>query len=77
MDGKLSVFGSVNLDMRSIWLNFEISLFVYGRKATGQLRDLQQRYIEQSDMLDLTAWRKRPRVQRLVENTLRLFGPLL
>ncbi len=77
VDGMLCVFGSVNLDMRSIWLNFEISLFVYGRKATGQLRDLQQRYIEQSDMLDLTAWRKRPRVQRLVENTLRLFGPLL
>ena len=77
VDRKLCVFGSVNLDMRSIWLNFEISLFVYGVNATRPVRDLQQRYIEQSDMLDLTAWRKRPYTHRLVENTLRLFGPLL
>jgi len=77
VDRKLCVFGSVNLDMRSIWLNFEISLFIYGRKATGHVRDLQQRYIEQSDMLDLTTWRKRPYANRLVENTFRLFGPLL
>lgn len=77
VDRKLCVFGSVNLDMRSIWLNFEISLFVYGMNATGRVRDLQQRYIAQSDMLDLTAWRKRPYANRLVENTLRLFGPLL
>jgi len=77
VDGAISVFGSVNLDMRSIWLNFEISLFVYGRGVAARLRELQDSYLARSDLLDLDTWRKRPRVHRLAENTLRLFGPLL
>ena len=77
VDGELSIFGSVNLDMRSLWLNFEISLFVYDREFTDRLRSLQQHYLEDSKFVDLEAWRQRPAHHRLAENTLRLFGPLL
>jgi len=77
VDGELSVFGSVNLDMRSLWLNYEISLFVYDTAFTQRLRALQQSYIEDSDRLELAAWRRRPTLHRLTEDALRLASPLL
>jgi len=77
IDGDMSVFGSVNLDMRSLWLNFEISLLVYDRDFTRRLRSLQDRYLDDADRLDLDAWRQRPAWRRFAENTCRLLGPLL
>lgn len=77
VDGELSVFGSVNLDMRSLWLNFEISLFVYHGAFTDELRALQQRYLAVSRLLDRDAWQRRPRRRRFAENACRLLGPLL
>jgi cardiolipin synthase len=71
------VLGSVNLDMRSLWLNFEISLLVYDRELTGRLRSLQGTYLRDSRRLDLDVWRRRPAWRRFVENTCRLAGPLL
>lgn len=77
IDGATSIFGSVNLDMRSMWLNFEISLLVYDEAFTGRLRALQHAYRDRSDLLDPEVWRRRPAWRRLVENTFRLVGPLL
>jgi cardiolipin synthase len=77
VDDSISIFGSVNFDMRSLWLNFEISLFVYDRDFTSQLKNLQQTYLGKSTTLDLETWRQRPLWQLLAENTLRLIGPLL
>lgn len=77
VDGEMSVFGSVNLDMRSLWLNFEISMFAYCPEFTVRLRQLQQTYIDDSDRLSLDAWRRRPFSQRFAEDTMRLLSPLL
>ena len=77
IDGKFSVFGSVNLDMRSLWLNFEISYFVYDEDFTTRLCDLQNRYLEKSSWLELDEWRQRGRARRLAEDALRLASPLL
>jgi cardiolipin synthase len=77
LDGAISVFGSVNLDMRSLWLDFEISLFVYDATFTRQLGALQQTYLRNSDRLELNAWRQRPAWRQFTENTFRLLGPLL
>ncbi|MDR0782085.1 MAG: cardiolipin synthase [Pseudomonadales bacterium] len=77
LDGALSMFGSVNLDARSLWLNFEISLLLYDAAFTATLRALQQRYLEVSLPLDLAEWRQRPRHCYLIENCCRLLGPLL
>lgn len=77
VDGEISLFGSVNLDMRSLWLNFEISLFVYDPDFTTRLNALHDDYLGRSTLLDLETWQARPRWHRLVENTFRLLGPLL
>jgi cardiolipin synthase A/B len=77
VDGEISLFGSVNLDPRSLRLNFEISMAIYDRKFTARLRELQQTYIDQSKLMDLTAWQRRPLQQRIAENSARLWSPLL
>lgn len=77
VDGQLSMFGTVNLDMRSLWLNYEVALFVYNAQFANELRNLQQTYISNSDLLDKATWERRSFPNRLLENSLRLVGPLL
>ncbi len=59
VDGGLSLFGSLNLDPRSLQLNFEITLAIYDSAFTANLRALQQSYIDRSTALDLDAWKSR------------------
>ncbi len=77
VDGAISMIGTVNLDMRSLWLNYEVALFVYGREFTAELRALQQSYIDDSDPLDPATWNSRSVGERFLENTFRLVSPLL
>jgi cardiolipin synthase len=77
VDRAMSMFGTVNLDMRSLWLNYEVALFIYQPEFADALRTLQQTYIAQSVRLEPVAWAARPFRERLLENTLRLFSPLL
>jgi cardiolipin synthase len=77
VDGQFSLFGSMNLDPRSLRLDFEVTLAVYDAGFTAALRRLQQTYLERSELLDLTCCRSRGAVERFVEDTARLVGPLL
>jgi len=77
VDGQLSLFGSLNLDPRSLILNFEITLSVYDRAFTASLRALQRSYIERSTPMDPVGWRERPFPRRFAENAARLLSPLL
>ncbi|MDD2390542.1 MAG: cardiolipin synthase [Desulfobacterales bacterium] len=77
VDGSVTIFGSVNLDMRSFWLNFEVSLFVYGASFAAAIIELQQSYLVQSTLMDAKTWRQRPVRRRFLENFARLAGPLL
>ena len=77
VDGAMAMFGTVNLDMRSLWLNYEVALFVYEPEFARALRALQQTYIEGSDRLDPEVWGRRPFKERFLENALRLVSPLL
>jgi cardiolipin synthase len=77
VDGHTSVFGSVNLDLRSFYLNFEISLFVYDREFTARLREIQHGYVAKARRIEADEWARRPLTMRFVENVVRLLGPLL
>jgi cardiolipin synthase len=77
VDGEFSLFGSLNLDPRSLHLNFEITLAVYDAEFTCELRKLQQSYIDRSEPMDLDAWQHRPPLVRFTENAARLLAPLL
>jgi cardiolipin synthase len=77
VDRQLSIFGTVNLDMRSMWLNSEVTLLAYDGAFTEELRQMQMGYWDQSIPLDLKSWRRRPRHRKILEGICRLFGPLL
>lgn len=77
IDHDLAIFGTVNLDMRSFWLNYEVALVINDRDFVAALRDLHESYLRQCDELDRVAWSSRGVGSRLVQNTLRLASPLL
>lgn len=77
VDGRLSLFGSVNLDMRSFWLNFEATLFIYSENFSQKLVALQQEYLKKSRLLDTTLFCQRGALERFKENLYLLVSPLL
>ncbi len=77
IDQKFSMIGSANFDIRSFWLNFESTLFVYDEDFTHKLRELQLGYLEESKQVMHDAWIRRPRLAHFRDNVARLFGPLL
>lgn len=77
IDGELSLFGSVNLDMRSFWLNFEATLFIYSEDFSKELVALQKEYLEQSNVLNIVNFQQRGFFNRFKENISLLVSPLL
>ena len=48
MDDSVAIFGSANLDVRSFYLNFELTTLLYGNAITRRLQDVQQSFIADS-----------------------------
>lgn len=76
-DEEVAMLGTVNMDKRSFWINFEISLFAYQSQVVEDLRALQESYIKSSDRIDPEQWRSRSIVSRVVQNTVQLLAPIL
>jgi cardiolipin synthase len=77
VDRQVALFGSVNLDVRSFWLDFEITLAVYDPEFAERLIALQDKYIEDSKPVDWQTWQQRSGKERFIENLARLASPLL
>lgn len=77
VDDAIGVIGTVNLDRRSFWLNYELSLVVQGGPVVGELRRVQEGYIGESKLVSESAWMRRGRGRRLVENAAQLLSPIL
>ena len=76
-DSATSVVATANMDRRSFELNFEVNLVVFDSMFTRRLRAVQQSYIDDSDPVELGAWRRRGWSRRLTENALGVLAPLL
>ncbi len=77
VDGDFALFGSINLDMRSFWLNFETTLFIYDSDFTKKIRTEQKQYEIRSQHLQLEDLTARPLTVKFKENVALLIGPLL
>ena len=77
VDGALSLFGTANLDVRSLSLNFELMLAIYDAGFTGGLLALQRSYESQSVPVVPEQWRSRPLGERLKEGFAFMAAPLL
>ncbi len=77
IDNDYCLFGTVNIDMRSFYLNMEVSLAIYTPEMVAQIADCQRCYLQNCRYLELIEWQQRHGYQRLFDNMVRLFSPLL
>lgn len=77
IDQKLSFVGTVNIDMRSLWLNFELTTVIDEIHFSNELHQLLLGYLKNSTELTLEQWKKRAFWHPLVERLFYFFSPLL
>lgn len=77
IDGEVALFGTANLDMRSLSLNFELMLAIYDARFARELLDLQLGYERETVPVELQQWRQRPVLARLQEGFAYMAAPLL
>jgi cardiolipin synthase A/B len=68
VDEIWSSVGSVNFDNRSFQLHDEVTLCVQSEAFAGQLHDVFERDLEDSERIEPDEWRERPVTQRAREN---------
>lgn len=77
MDGKVSLIGSSNLDLRSFDLNYENNILLQDDATTRDIIEHQQSYIARSEEIvlsDVLAW---PWYRRIWNNVIATVGPIL
>ena len=77
IDNRLALVGTVNMDMRSFLLNFEVTMVVEDPAFANEISLLHESYIKNSALIDYAQWRKRSVYQRIIEKLFFLFSPLL
>jgi cardiolipin synthase len=77
VDGLVSIFGSANLDVRSLRLNSESSVVTYDAAVAERLHAAMAADIALSDEIRLNAWLRRPKWRRFLENTYSLADQIL
>ncbi len=77
VDRRLAMIGSANLDMRSFWLNFEVTLLAYNSDFSEEVRNLQMAYVRESTALSMDWWERRRLASRLWDSFARLLSPVL
>ncbi len=77
VDGEFCLFGTLNLDPRSLRINFEFTLAIYDSSFALSLNELQMLYMNQSKIIGIKDFDKKQRIIEFKEDLARLLGPLL
>lgn len=77
IDDECSVFGTLNIDNRSLHLNFELMMVIFDSAFTTDLDKLQAEYASRCRELNADTWRQRPLADRLKEGACFLASPIL
>jgi cardiolipin synthase len=77
IDGRYALIGSANLDPRSLRLNFEFNLEVYGKGSVRELLQYYESALKESELITLEALEARPLWKKLRDALAALFSPYL
>lgn len=77
IDGKLAFIGTVNIDIRSFYINFEIAAIIYDLKISQELENQFEADKKDSRLVDIEYWTKRSVWERGLDSLCRLLAPLL
>ncbi|WP_296676426.1 cardiolipin synthase [Novosphingobium sp.] len=76
-DGTTALIGSANLDRRSFELNFENNLLFSDAEFAAQIRVRQDQWLAQSNRVTLQRVKSFSVLERLWQNLMAMFGPVL
>jgi cardiolipin synthase len=76
VDNVFASVGSVNVDMRSFDLNFEVTALIYNQEFASRLHNSFIEDIKNSYEVILDLWKGRTISERYKESLARIFGPL-
>ncbi len=76
-DDSVATIGSVNMDYRSFFFNFECGAWMCKLQAVFDIKKHMLRIIEDSEEITLKAWKKRPIKEKLKQFILHLFSPFM
>src|SRR5690606_8041769 len=77
IDGQLAYVGTVNLDIRSFYINFEVTAVINDLITCSQLDTQFEQDKTESIRLTPASWLQRPRWKRGMDSLCRLLTPLL
>ena len=77
IDDRYALIGSANLDPRSLRLNFEFNLEIYGERFVQDLVQYYEGALKESEPTTLEALEARPLWERLRDALAALFSPYL
>ena len=77
VDDEFALFGSLNIDNRSMHLNFELTMLIFDEAFVRDLNALHDEYEHASLPVDAQRFRCRPLIERLKEGASYLISPLL
>lgn len=77
VDGCWSLVGTPNFDSRSLNLNFEVAIAMFGSRIARELEEQFEADLQDSSPVISEEWNRRPLRRVFVENVFRLFSPLM
>ncbi len=77
VDDRIALFGSANLDPRSLRLNYETNFIAFDPSLSARLKRTLLDDFACADELTLALWRQRPLHERYLENFFNLMSPIL
>jgi cardiolipin synthase A/B len=75
-DDKTALVGTVNMDYRSLYLNFECGVCIYGASVVKEIKADFEKTVEKSALIDKETL-QRNYALRFVQSVLRLFAPIM
>jgi cardiolipin synthase len=77
VDDRLGLIGSANVDMRSLFVNFEIGVVMHSERDVHALRVWAGELVRECRPINLAKLKRRRFPANLAEDISRLFAPLL
>lgn len=77
IDGEATTVSTVNMDFRSMYLNFENGVFVHGIETAESVEEDFQNTLAVSQRIDIEYYQSFPRKYRFFGAFMRIFGPLM
>ncbi len=76
-DGRVSSYGTANMDIRSFELNFEVNAVIYDEETTRKLEEIFLEDLKKCREITAEIYRQRSLMIRIKEQCSRLLSPLL